>query len=39
LQLPRRFEEAIRKVTAAVCCIGCKHAHVGFPPKADEVPL
>ena len=39
MQLPRRFEEAIRKVTAAVCCIGCKHAHVGFPPKADEVPL
>jgi hypothetical protein len=38
-QVPRRFEEAIRKVTAAVCCIGCKHAHVGVPPKADEVPL
>ena len=32
LPLPQRFEEAIRKVTAAVCCVGCKHAHVGVPP-------
>ena len=32
LHLPQRFEEAIRKVTAAVCCVGCKHAHVGVPP-------
>jgi hypothetical protein len=34
LHLPQRFEEAIRKVTAAVCCVGCKHAHVGVPPVA-----
>ena len=34
LPLPQRFEEAIRKVTAAVCCVGCKHAHVGVPPVA-----
>jgi hypothetical protein len=34
LRLPQRFEEAIRKVTAAVCCVGCKHAHVGVPPVA-----
>ena len=32
LPLPLRFEKAIRKVTAAVCCVGCKHAHVGVPP-------
>ena len=32
LHLPQRFEEAIRKVTAAVCCVGCKHSHVGVPP-------
>ena len=32
--LPQRFEEAIKKVTAAVCCIGCKHSHVGVPPVA-----
>jgi len=34
LALPQRFEEAIRKVTSAVCCVGCKHAHVGVPPVA-----
>ena len=34
LHLPQRFEEAIRKVTAAVCCLGCKHVHVGVPPVA-----
>jgi len=34
LHLPQRFEEAIRKVTAAVCCVGCKHVHVGVPPVA-----
>jgi len=34
LQLPQRFEEPIRNVTAAVCCIGCKHSHVGMPPLA-----
>jgi hypothetical protein len=39
MELPRRFEEAIRKITSAVCCIGCKHAHVGVPPQTDEVAL
>ena len=34
LRLPQRFEEAINKVTATVCCVGCKHAHVGVPPVA-----
>jgi len=34
LHLPQRFEEAIRKVTSAVCCVGCKHTHVGVPPVA-----
>jgi hypothetical protein len=34
LQLPQRFEEAIRKVTVAVCCVGCKHSHFGVPPVA-----
>jgi hypothetical protein len=32
LHLPQRFEEAIRKVTAAACCVGCGHTHVGVPP-------
>jgi hypothetical protein len=31
LPLPQRFEEAIGKITAAVCCLGCKHTHVGVP--------
>ena len=32
LLLPPLFEEAIRKTTAAACCVGCKHTHVGVPP-------
>ena len=32
LPFPPLFEEAIRKTTAAVCCVGCKHTHVGVPP-------
>jgi len=31
---PPPFEEAIRKTTAAVCCVGCKHTHVGVSPGA-----
>ena len=34
LHPPQRFEEAVRKVTGAVCCVGCKHSHVGVPPVA-----
>jgi hypothetical protein len=34
LQLPPQFEDAIRKLTASVCCVGCKHVHVGVPPVA-----
>jgi hypothetical protein len=32
LPLPPQFGEAIRKLTAHVCCIGCKHTHLGVPP-------
>ena len=32
LHPPLRFEEATRKVTSAVCCVGCKHSHGGVPP-------
>ena len=35
LHPPQRFEEAVRKVTSAVCCVGCKHSHVGVPPVAE----
>jgi hypothetical protein len=34
MEISQRFEEAIRKITAAVCCIGCRHTHVGVPPAA-----
>ena len=34
LPLPPRFEEAIRRITAATCCVGCKHTHVGVDPTA-----
>ena len=34
LPIPPPFEEVIRKVTAAICCVGCKHSHVGVPPVA-----
>ena len=37
LPLPPPFEEAIRKTAAAVCCIGCKHTHVGVPPMVAVV--
>jgi hypothetical protein len=32
LPLPQKFEEAVRKITSAACCIGCKHVHLGVPP-------
>jgi hypothetical protein len=35
LHMPLRFEEAIGKVTSAICCVGCKHSHVGVPPVAE----
>ncbi|HEY1759993.1 MAG TPA: hypothetical protein VGG72_31770 [Bryobacteraceae bacterium] len=34
LPLPSQLDEAIRRITAAVCCVGCKHTHVGMPPIA-----
>jgi hypothetical protein len=36
LTLPSQFEEAVRKITAAVCCIGCQHVHLGVPPVIDD---
>lgn len=32
IQLPRHFENAVRELTLAVCCIGCRHIHLGVPP-------
>jgi hypothetical protein len=39
ISLPEQFELAIRKITASVCCIGCKHSHIGVPssPAGERV--
>ena len=37
IELPARFEEAIRKITGAACCVGCRHTHVGVSPPAQQV--
>jgi hypothetical protein len=29
-----RFDEAIRKITGSLACLGCKHTHVAVPPPA-----
>jgi len=34
MEAPLKFQEAIKKMTAAVCCIGCRHTHLGVPPAA-----
>ena len=36
LNLPDRFGEAIRKITGAVTCLGCKHTHIAVPPTANK---
>jgi len=37
LHAPEQYETAIRKLTGAVCCIGCRHTHVGIPPASRGV--
>jgi hypothetical protein len=32
VQVPVQYEDAVRRLTVAVCCVGCKHTHVGVPP-------
>jgi len=39
LPLPQQFEEAIRKISVAACCVGCKHTHVGVPPAVKPPQL
>jgi hypothetical protein len=36
LPLPEKFEDAIRKITSAACCFGCKHVHLGVPPVVSS---
>jgi len=32
-RFPEKFDEAIRKVTGALACLGCKHSHIAGPPQ------
>jgi hypothetical protein len=32
--LPEIFEDAVRKITGALSCLGCKHTHAAVPPAA-----
>ncbi len=34
IQAPAHFETAVRRITGAVCCVGCRHTHVGKQPSA-----
>ena len=36
LDLPERFNEAIRKITCAVACLGCKHTHIAVAPVSNK---
>ena len=36
LNLPIRFEKAIRKITGAVACLGCKHTHIAVAPATNK---
>jgi hypothetical protein len=36
--IPHEFQEATLIMTAAVCCIGCRHAHLLQPPIASIAP-
>ncbi len=36
LDLPNRFEGAIRKITGAVACLGCKQTHVAVAPATNK---
>jgi hypothetical protein len=36
LDLPERFDEAIRNISGAVACPGCKHTHVAVAPATNK---
>jgi len=36
LDLPERFDEAIRKISGAVACPGCKHTHIAVTPATKK---
>jgi len=36
LDMPERFDEAIRRITGAVACRGCKHTHIAAAPDSNN---
>src|SRR5271165_4566711 len=36
VEIPKRFRQAVRAITAAVHCDGCVHCHYVGPPKKEE---
>ena len=34
-QLPEMFEDAVRRITGALSCLGCNHTHVAAPPPPE----
>jgi hypothetical protein len=37
LTLPEIFQPAVAALTAAVCCVGCRHCHLLVPRMSDEL--
>ena len=35
---PTAFEDAIARITAAVCCLGCRHSHLLGPRRIASRP-
>lgn len=35
-KIPERFDDAVRKMTGALACIGCKHAHISAPATTSR---
>ena len=37
IKAPAHFETAVRRITGAVCCVGCRHTHVGTQLSARRL--
>ena len=38
-QFPQIFDEAIKKITGALSCLGCRHAHIAVAGTAASAPV
>lgn len=39
IRIPSEFEEAVARMTEAVCCVGCRHSHLLTPrPAVYQIP-